>query len=256
MPYLNRDGAKIYYEEAGDGPVVLLSHGFSATSQMWTRQVSALKDGYRVITWDMRGHGQTDSPSVDSAYSEEATVEDMSALLEATGTTRAVIAGLSLGGYMSLAFHLRYPASVRALMLFDTGPGFRNDEARAAWNRRAQQWSDGLMQKGLAALETLASSREMKVSVHRSASGLAAAARGMLSQFDSRIIDSLPSVTVPTLVLVGSSDTNFIAPADYMAKKIPGARKVVIPDAGHSANLDQPEAFNREVRAFLDCLGS
>jgi len=73
----------------------------------------------------------------------------------------------------------------------------------------------------------------------------------MLAQHDSSLIDSLPDIAVPTLVLVGSEDKNFLAAADYMAGKIPGARKAVIPDAGHAANLDQPDAFNRAIEAFL-----
>jgi pimeloyl-ACP methyl ester carboxylesterase len=76
----------------------------------------------------------------------------------------------------------------------------------------------------------------------------------MLAQRDSSIIDSLPDVRVPTLVIVGDQDAPFLAPCEYMAKKIPGARLEIIKDAGHSSNLDQPEAFDRVLRAFLDSL--
>jgi pimeloyl-ACP methyl ester carboxylesterase len=89
---------------------------------------------------------------------------------------------------------------------------------------------------------------------HRSAQGLAHAARGMLAQRDAGIIDSLPGIKVPTLVIVGDQDGPLIAPCEYMAKKIPGARLEVIAGAGHSSNLDQPEAFNRVLRGFLDAL--
>ena len=106
---------------------------------MWDGQVAALKDRYRVIVWDMRGHGQSDYPTDPAAYSEAATVGDMTAILRACGEQRAVIGGLSLGGYMSLAFHLAHPAMTHALMIFDTGPGFRNAEAREAWNQRSRQ---------------------------------------------------------------------------------------------------------------------
>ena len=88
---------------------------------------------------------------------------------------------------------------------------------------------------------------------HRSAQGLAHAARGMLAQQGSALIDSLSSIRVPTLIVLGDRDTPFIAPCEYMAKKIPGARLEVIVDAGHASNLDQPEAFNR---VLLDFLGS
>ena len=87
---------------------------------MWADQAATFKDRYRVIVWDMRGHGDTDSPEDPEAYSEVHTIEDMAAILDACGVEQGVIGGLSLGGYMSLAFHLKYPERVRALMLFDT----------------------------------------------------------------------------------------------------------------------------------------
>ncbi|HKU97508.1 MAG TPA: alpha/beta fold hydrolase, partial [Vineibacter sp.] len=164
----------------------------------------------------------------------------------------AVIAGLSLGGYMSLAFHATHPAMTRALMLFDTGPGFKNDEARQGWNTTAHKRAADLEARGLDALGT---SDEVRLGKHRSADGLAGAARGMLAQADDRVIRSLEGIAVPTLVLVGADDKNFLAATDYMAKKIPGARKVVIPAAGHAANLHQPQAFNQAVTDFLKTVG-
>ena len=149
---------------------------------------------------------------------------------------------------MSLAFHIAHPERVRALMLFDTGPGFRNPEARGQWNERAEARARELEAKGLA---ESGGGAETRLGRHRSAQGLAGAARGMLAQYDSSLIDLLPSIAVPTLVLVGAEDRNFLAAADYMAGKIPGAQKLVIPGAGHAANLDQPDAFNRAVADFL-----
>jgi pimeloyl-ACP methyl ester carboxylesterase len=248
MAKLDRDGIAIHYEVHGQGPAILLSHGYSATCRMWDNQIAALRDRYQVIVWDMRGHGQSDYPSDPAAYSEAATVADMAAILHATGIQRAVIGGLSLGGYMSLAFHRMHPAMVRALLIFDTGPGFRKTEARDAWNQRAVQRAADLESRGLAALGT---SDEVRMSRHRDASGLAGAARGMLTQCDDSVIASLEAIAVPSLVLVGSNDTNFLAATDYMARKIPGATKVVIADAGHASNLHQPVAFNHAVASFL-----
>ncbi|HWZ42799.1 MAG TPA: alpha/beta fold hydrolase [Candidatus Saccharimonadales bacterium] len=252
MPKLSRDGVDLYYEIHGSGPAILLSHGYSATSEMWRGQIAPLSRHHRLILWDMRGHGQTDSPDGPALYSEQATVADMAALLDAAGVDSAIVGGLSLGGYMSLAFHLTHPERVRALMLFDTGPGFKKDEARAAWNQRAQQTASSFETSGLAVLQS--KSREMAASTHRSAQGLARAARGMLAQRDARVIESLPHIKVPTLIVVGTDDTAFLASADYMAAKIPSARKAVIPQAGHAANLDQPELFNQAVADFLDSL--
>ena len=89
------------------------------------------------------------------------------------------------------------------------------------------------------------------MSQHRSAAGLAGAARGMLTQDSAGVIEALPSIAVPTMVLVGANDTGFLAATDYMAAKIPGAVKTVIPDAGHAANLHQPAAFNAAMGGFL-----
>lgn len=248
MATINRNGVNIYYEDNGSGPAVLLSHGYSATTRMWAGQVEALTSQYRIVTWDMRGHGQSDSPDDPAAYSEQATVDDMAAILKHLGIESAVIGGLSLGGYMSLAFNLAHPQMVRALMLFDTGPGYRNPVGREGWNETARRRAEVFEAKGL---DALGSSAEVRVSQHRSAQGLAHAARGMLAQFDARVIESLDSIGVPTLVLVGDKDQPFLAGTDYMANKIPNATKVVIENAGHASNIDQPEAFNAEVRRFL-----
>ena len=248
MPAIDRDGVNIHYEDHGKGPAILLSHGYSATCRMWDGQIEALKDRYRVIVWDMRGHGQSDYPADQSLYSEAATVGDMKAILDHCGVDRAVIGGLSLGGYMSMAFHVAHPERCRALMLFDTGPGYKSDSAREEWNRSAHQRADRLEREGLAALGP---SDEVRMSTHRSADGLARAARGMLTQVDSRIINSLETIRIPTLALVGAEDKNFLNAMDYIAKKIPNATRVVIPDAGHAANLHQPTRFNDAVISFL-----
>ncbi|MGI9170475.1 MAG: alpha/beta fold hydrolase [Caulobacteraceae bacterium] len=249
MPRLARDGVDLYYETHGEGPALLLSHAYGATSEMWSGQIEALSRDHTLIVWDMRGHGQSSSPAGPAAYSEAATVADMAALLDAAHAPRAIVGGLSLGGYMSLAFQLTYPERVRALLIVDTGPGYRNDEARAGWNARALRTAERLEGEGLAGLAR--AGPETRAGVHRSAQGLALAARGMLGQKDARVIDSLPAISVPTLVVVGANDAPFLAAGDYMAAKIPGAKKVVIADAGHAANIDQPEAFNAAVLGFL-----
>jgi pimeloyl-ACP methyl ester carboxylesterase len=248
------NGIEIDYEVGGQGPPILLSHGYSATGHMWAPQRPALERAWRLITWDMRGHGGTESPDDPAAYSERLTVDDMRGLLGHLGVRRAVIGGLSLGGYMSLAFHRRHPEMVRALVICDSGPGYRSDTARAEWNARARARAADLEARGLAVLE--GGSREMREAMarHRSARGLAHAARGMLAQEGAAVIDSLPGIRVPTLVVVGDRDTPFLPPSEYMAKKIPGARLVTIPDAGHASNIDQPAAFNRALLEFLDGL--
>jgi len=254
MPKLSRDGVDIHYEVHGSGAVLLLTHGYSATAEMWKGNIAALSKRHRLVTWDMRGHGRSDYPLDPLAYSEEATIADMAAILDTVGARKAIVGGLSLGGYMSLAFHRAHPERVSALLIIDTGPGFKKDDAREAWNKRARETGDRYDREGLAALGS--GSAERAYAVHRSADGLARAARGMLTQKNSAVIQSLPSIKVPSMVIVGADDTPFLAASDYMAAKIPGAKKVVIANAGHASNIDQPKAFDDAVVSFINGLAA
>lgn len=249
MAFLNRDNVKLYYEVHGNGPALLLTHGFSATSQMWRGQIDTLSKTHTLIIWDMRGHGQSDSPDDLSLYSEAHTIADMAALLDHLGFREAIIGGLSLGGYMSLAFHCEYPERVQALLIIDTGPGYKKDEGRAAWNKTAIASAENIEQHGAAALT--GGSAERRLSNHQDIMGVARAGRGMLTQHTPRVINSLPHIDVPSLVLVGADDEPFLVATDYMAAKIPSATKLVIPNAGHASNIDQQEAFNQGVLDFL-----
>ena len=250
MPKIDRNGVRIYYEVHGDGPPLILTHGYSSTSAMWQGQIAALSKHHKLVLWDMRGHGQSDYPEDPAAYSEAATIGDIKALLDAVGARRAIVGGLSLGGYMSLAFYRAHPGRVAALLIIDTGPGFKKDDAREAWNKRAYETGERFERVGLAVLRS--GSRERSSVTHRDARGLALAARGMLTQRDASVIELLPAIKVPSLVVVGADDTPFLAATDYMAAKIPGATKVVIPSAGHAVNIDQPQAFIDAVLPFLD----
>jgi pimeloyl-ACP methyl ester carboxylesterase len=251
LPFIDRDGVVLRYEVHGRGPPLLLTHSFGATMRMWDRQVAHFAARHRVILWDMRGHGGSGDPVDPALYSQALTACDIAAILDACGIERAVIGGVGLGGHMSLAFHFDHPDRVEALVLSGTVPGFRNHESRLAWNYRARSRAHSLEVKGL---EALGRGREVRSAVHRSAVGLAAAARGMVVQNDSLLVDALPTIRVPALVLVGSNDGDHFAASNMMAAMIPGARRVVLQGAGAIANIDHPLAFNRAVDAFIDGL--
>lgn len=248
MPYFTRDSVRLYYEDHGQGLPILLTHGFAASVGMWQPQIDVFKQQYRLIPWDMRGHGDSDAPEDPALYSQGHTVEDMRALLDHLQIDQAVIAGHSLGGFMSLAFHVTYPERVRALLLQGCGPGYRKAEARAAWNAQAEKRASTIEENGLAVIRGGA---EVGLSKHRSAAGLANAARGILSQVDARVIDHLPQITVPTLIVAGDGDTPYLTGIDYMAGKIAHADKLIIANAGHGANVEQAEVFNRAMETFL-----
>jgi len=248
MPHLTRGDARLYYEDDGNGPAILLTHGFVASTGMWDGQVAAFRDRYRLIRWDMRGHGRTECPDDPAAFGQDITVADMTAILDHLGIETAVIAGHSLGGFMSLRFNVLHPERVRALILQGCGPGYRSAESRAKWNQRVDGRAKTIEEEGF---EALGGAAEVPVSIQRSRRELALAARGILAQVDAKVIDSLPNISVPTLVIIGAGDEYYLQGADYMASRIPGAEHVVVPDAGHGVNVDQPERVNAAFEAFL-----
>lgn len=252
MSVAKLNGIEIGYDVAGDGQAVLFTHGYQASRRMWEPQLAALAPRYKAIAWDLRGHGESGTPDDPAQYSHELMLGDMLALLEHVGADKAVLVGHSLGGFGSLRFYLEHPEMVRALVLFGSGPGYRDLEARAKWNEMAERFAQGMEKRGLELLQR--ASEEVSSAVHRSAQALAHASRGMLAQQDSRVMDAITDIAVPTLVIVGSEDKQFLGSSEYMAKKIPGARLELIQDGAHAANMQQPEAFNTALLGFLDGL--
>jgi pimeloyl-ACP methyl ester carboxylesterase len=241
----------IHREIAGAGPVVLLTHGFGASSHMFASTVPAVAADHTAVTWDMRGHGRSGIDDDPAAYSVAASLRDMATLLDEVGADRAVLLGHSLGGYLSLEYALAHPAQVAGLVLVDTGPGFRNEQARAAWNEMTERYAEDLEANGLAGLP---GSAELRGSVHQGVRGLVHTARSTLRQEDGHVIEGLPEIEAPTLVVVGSLDEQFIPGSRYMAAKLPHAELVVIDGAGHAPTVTHPDDFNVALRSFLSAL--
>jgi pimeloyl-ACP methyl ester carboxylesterase len=240
----------VNYEVHGEPtgrPPLLLTHGFGATGRMWAPNLPALTADRQALTWDLRGHGRSEAPE---RITHDDCLADMAALLDVLGAPRAVLCGMSLGGYLSLLFHARHPERVAALVLVDTGPGFRKDAARDEWNATALRTADALEAEGLGVLPQTA--EHVDADHANGATGVARAARGILTQRDGEVFASLGNIDVPTLVVVGADDAPFLGAADVMEARIPRATKVVIADAGHAANMDRPEEFDRAVLDFLE----
>lgn len=238
----------IHHEVTGSGPVVLMTHGFGASSHMFAATVADLATDHTAVVWDMRGHGRSESPADAAAYSVAASLTDMLTILDVVGAERAVLVGHSLGGYLSLELAIAHPHRTAALVLVDTGPGYRSDRSRDEWNEMAERYARDLDERGL---DGLLGSDELIAGVHRGPAGLALSARGVLRQTDSHVLEALPSIAAPTLVVVGERDTAFLAGSRYMADKIPGAALAVIDGAGHAPPVSHPDAFNAVVRTFL-----
>ena len=251
MLRLHRDRVDLVFNVAGARSAaspVLMTHGFAATSQMFAGNTASLAQNHLVITWDMRGHGRSSAPDDPSLYTVPLVLADMVALLDQLDLPRATLLGHSVGGYLSLEFALAHPDRVEGLILVDTGPGFRRDEARDGWNAMAERYATSLAERGLDGLPT---SAELRAGTHRTATGLIHFARGVLTQRDASVLNGLPSIDVPALVIVGADDSNFVAGSEYMAAKMPDARLIVVPDAGHAPNIDRPDIFDRRVQEFL-----
>jgi pimeloyl-ACP methyl ester carboxylesterase len=243
---LRRNGTGVHHEAHGAGSPILLTHGFGATCRMWDEQIEEFTDRHRLILWDLPGHGGSETS--DAAMTQDNLVTDMLAILDIAEAHRVVVAGLGLGGALSLRFWRAYPDRVRGLITIGTTPGLRSGTARQIWNGQVEAMAAALERDGLDALEGGA---EVDPRLHVSASGLASGARSLLKQHDDGARLWLGAINVPVLILVGSEDSPNLTAAEYMARTIPNARKVVIPRAHHAANIHKPAAVNAAIRDFL-----
>jgi pimeloyl-ACP methyl ester carboxylesterase len=266
MPRADLNGIAHYYEVSGRGPALVLAHGFACGLRMWDPQVKALARSWRVITYDVRGHGLTDAPDDAASYSQPISIADLRALLEHLELRQAVVGGLSMGGNVALNFALAHPEMTSALIVADTGAG--SDET-AEWVATVHAFAAALARDGLEAFADAALSNPLFaryaaqspeaerfirscLMTHR-ARGLAYTAREVLAKRPTiySLAPRLRELSVPTLLIVGEHDEPCVKVHRFMAETIPAARHVVIPGAGHLTNLEAPAAFNRAVSTFL-----
>ncbi len=256
MPTASLNGIEIYYEERGGGFPIVLTHGLGDCAELWSPLAEALAGGYRVVTWDMRGHYRTEAPEELSQYTQDLVVEDLRALCDHLGIERAVYGGHSLGGYTALRFYEAYPDRVAALVLHAAGPGYRNQDGSQAWTDRLARAAEKQEERfgrdaRVAAKELRVGAPALGETAQHLVRGITGVERGVMAH--PRFIDAT-TVRVPTLVIVGENDKNYLASAGYFEAKLPDGRQVVIEGAGHPATLEQPEAVNAAVREFLDGL--
>lgn len=257
------NGTSIDYRDEGSGLPIAFIHAFPLNQTMWDEQVALLKNRYRIITLDLRGFGHSDAPP--GPYSMDQMAADVRGLLSLLNIDQAVLVGLSMGGYIALAFYRNYPDAVRALVLADTRASADTHEARSRRiNSAAKAEKEGSgaiaddmvpLLLGRTSLDTRPSIVERVREMIRANSpqGIAAAQRGMSIRRDSTYI--LPGIDFPVLIIVGSEDR--LTPpeeAENLRSGIPGARMRVIANAGHLSNLEQPERFNEELLEFIGLL--
>jgi 3-oxoadipate enol-lactonase len=249
--YAALENGRVYYEAAGVGPAVVFVHGFALDTRMWDDQFEVFARQYRVIRFDIRGHGRSPAPSGPYARTD-----DIKGLLDRLGGGRGHIIGLSMGGGIALDFAITYPEQTLSLIAVDSALG--GFPYTTNFNMRARA-------DGLSAAKARWLAHDFFKPVNRDAA-LAGRLRQMVTDWSGwewfnydpgRIPDPLPyhrlhEVRAPALVVVGELDIpDFRAIADYLTHGISGARQVVLPGVGHLSNMEAPDAFNQAVLNFL-----
>lgn len=250
------------YEVRGEGPPLLLIHGFPLNKDMWQPQIADLQEVATVIAPDLRGHGA--SEAVPGEYAMDLLAQDCHALLESLEIAEpAVVCGLSMGGYIALAYYRRYPERVAGLVLAATRAGPDSPEAKANRDKMAARAGEAgagaiaedMLPKMLAP-ETYTDNPELVARVRQimeatSVPGIQGALMGMKARPDSTPL--LSEIAVPALILHGADDQLIlVAEAHAMQAAIPNSSLEILPGAGHLLNLEQPEFFTQAVRGFLE----
>ena len=268
MPMAPVDGVTLYYEETGTGTPLVFVHEFAGDCRSWHLQVRFLARRYRCIAFNARGYPPSDVPEDPGAYSQQRAVDDIKGILDHLGIAKAHICGLSMGGYATLIFGTRYPG--RALSLTVAGCGYGSVGAdRALFHKDAELVARRFEEEGMAKVADFYSRGPTRVQfidkdpqgwrefhaqlAAGSATGHALTLRGVQMGRPSvfELEKELERLEVPTLIMTGDEDEPCLDPAIFMKRKIPTAGLVVIPNSGHTINLEDPEPFNRALLDFL-----
>jgi pimeloyl-ACP methyl ester carboxylesterase len=267
VPKASVEGIKLFYEEVGRGLPLVFVHEFAGEAASWRPQVSFFARRYRTIAFNARGYPPSDVPDDPAAYSQRRAADDIRGVLDHLGIDTAHVCGLSMGGYATLHFGLLYPERARSLIVAGAGYGSGADRERFCQDTAlvARKFEDEGMEK-VADVYSRGPTRVQFMDkdptgwqefrdrlAGGSARGHALTLRGVQmtrpSIFD--LGDRLERLQVPTLIVTGDEDEPCLDPALFMKRKIATAGLVVIPKAGHTVNLEEPEAFNRAVLDFL-----
>lgn len=257
----------LYYEIHGDGPPLLLLHGFTGSVENWAPLVQSLRDAYRLIVIDLPGHGRSSVPSAPSDYAMPLVSRHIIALLEHLGYEDAHLLGYSMGGRLALYLALYYPHRWRSLILESASPGLASAAERQARVEADNALAEAIEREGIEAfvarwekLPLFASQQQLPASIrdeHRALrlrnnpSGLANSLRGMGSGIQPPLWTRLAALTLPTLLITGALDHKFINIARQMLARIPHARLEIVPEAGHTVHLERPNLYTHLLENWL-----
>lgn len=268
MPHADADGVKLYYEECGEGTPLIFIHEFAGDHGSWEPQMRHFSRRYRCIAYNARGYPPSDVPPEPASYSQDIVADDIGQVLSHLGIDRAHVVGLSMGGFATLHFGLRHAARALSLVVAGCGYGAAR-ESRDKFKGEVEALAVAYDTRGPAEVGESYGAGPTRVQFQNknprgwrefmdhlkehSALGAANTLRGYLKTRPSLydLEDRLRALAVPTLVVTGDEDEACLEPNLFLKRAIPSAGLCVMPQSGHTINLEDPDAFNRVVDDFL-----
>jgi len=272
MPLITTDdGVRLHVEEVGRGVPIIFVHEFAGDHRSWEPQLSRFARSHRCIAFSARGYPPSGVPEAVEAYSQERARDDIRAVLDALGIERAHVVGLSMGAYATLHFGLDYPERALSLVLAGCGHG-SEPEKRAVFAAEAEAAAERLLHVGMPEVAAAYAESATRVQLQNkdprgwagfrdrlaehSALGSANTLRGLQGRRPSLydLAERLPGIELPTLVITGDEDWHCLEPGLLLKRSIATAALAVLPNAGHTLNLEEPDAFNRLLADFLQAV--
>lgn len=263
------DGVRLHVGSAGEGPDVVLLHGFTGSTESMRGVAAALAERFRTVSIDLVGHGRSDAPDDPAPYAMPRCARQVAGVLDALVARPAHLLGYSMGGRIALALCTAHPERVASALLVGASAGIADAAERAERAERDAALAARIERDGVTAFvdawmaqplfesqrrrlsaEALAAARAQRLD--NRARGLANALRGMGAGVQEPLHDRLPSLPMPVCLVAGEDDARFRAIAADLAGRLAAARVEVIPNAGHAAHLENPDAFLRVARRFFD----
>lgn len=267
MSFVTANGARYFVEQRGQGPQLLLLHGFTGSGRNWHPILPALIEHFQVTLVDILGHGRSDSPTPPERYRMTAVSADLITLLDQLEIEQCHLLGYSMGGRLALFTAVHYPSRIRSLTLESSSPGLATEQAQQARRQSDETLADWIEAKGIEAfvnhwerLSLWESQKQLSDKVRHtlrqqrltnSVQGLANSLRGMGTGAQPNLWPYLDKLMLPTLQIVGELDDKFVQINQNMAQQLPNTRLIVIPQAGHTVHLERPSLYTQHLTTFL-----
>lgn len=264
---ININGINYAYTRKGTGNPLVLLHGFTGSKDNWQTIIELLQSQFELIAIDLLGHGETDAPSNYQHYSMANSANNIVTLLQHIGITPFNLLGYSMGGRLALYIAIHYPKCINALVLESASPGLKTESERQQRRNSDNRLADEIESHGIqwfvdywGGLPLWESQKQLDDSIRdnlrnqrliNDAQGLANSLRGMGTGVQPSLWEDLPTVNVPVKLIVGELDNKFLSINQEMQQLTPNARLSIIPRAGHTTHLENPQGFIDVIQAFL-----